>query len=124
MQQCRSGSVGQQWHEALDPALDGRVVDLHAAFGEQFLDVAVGEAETEVPADRQDDHVGWEAESRRTKIAGRAERGRRVLIATVCRLRARSPQMQQCPATWATIRGMPIEPEHCYGSWNSTGPPG
>jgi hypothetical protein len=31
--------------------------------GEQFLDVAAGEAETQVPADGNDDDVGWEAEA-------------------------------------------------------------
>jgi hypothetical protein len=37
-----SGSVGQQAREATHPPLDGDVVDLDAAFGEEFLDVAVG----------------------------------------------------------------------------------
>jgi hypothetical protein len=41
------------------------VVDLDAAFGEQLLDVAVGQAEAQVPADRQHDHIGWEAEALR-----------------------------------------------------------
>jgi hypothetical protein len=39
------------------------VVNLDAALGEQFFDVAVGEAETQVPADGNDDDVGWEAEA-------------------------------------------------------------
>jgi hypothetical protein len=39
------------------------VVDLHAALGEEFLEVAVGQAEAQVPADRQHDHIGWEAEA-------------------------------------------------------------
>ncbi len=35
------GGVGQQRREALDPPVDGDVVDLDPALGEQFLDVAV-----------------------------------------------------------------------------------
>jgi len=39
------------------------VVNFNAAFGEQFYDVSVREAEAEVPADGQDDHVGREPEA-------------------------------------------------------------
>jgi len=45
------GSVGREWRESLHPPIDGDVVDLNAAFGEQFLDVAVGEAKAQIPAD-------------------------------------------------------------------------
>jgi len=58
-----AGGVGQQGREALDPAVDGDVVNFNAAFGEQFYDVSVREAEAEVPADGQDDHVGREPEA-------------------------------------------------------------
>jgi hypothetical protein len=34
------------------------VVDLDAAFGEEFLDVAIGQAEPEVPANREHDDLG------------------------------------------------------------------
>jgi hypothetical protein len=57
-------SLGQQWREPLDPAVDRDVVDLDTTVGEKFLDVAVGQAEAQVPADRDDDHVGREAEAR------------------------------------------------------------
>jgi len=57
------GSLGQQGREALDPPVDGDVVDLHAAFGQQLLDVAVRQAVTQVPAHRQHDHIGREAEA-------------------------------------------------------------
>ena len=56
--------VGQQRREPQHPPVDGDVVDLDAALGEQFLDIAIGQAEAQVPAHRQHDHVGWEAESR------------------------------------------------------------
>jgi len=39
------------------------VVDLDTALGQQLFDVAVGEAEAQVPADRQHDHVRWEPEA-------------------------------------------------------------
>jgi hypothetical protein len=39
------------------------VVDLDAALGQQLLDVAVGEAEAQIPADRYDNDIGWEAEA-------------------------------------------------------------
>jgi transposase IS116/IS110/IS902 family protein len=53
--------VGQQRREPLHPPVDGDVVDLDAALGQQLLDVAVGEAEAQVPADRNDD--AWDAET-------------------------------------------------------------
>jgi hypothetical protein len=39
------------------------VVDLETALGEQLLDVAIGQAEAQIPADRDDDDVGREAEA-------------------------------------------------------------
>jgi hypothetical protein len=45
------------------------VVDLDAALGEQLLEVAIRQAEPQVPADRDDDDVGWEPE------AGEGDRG-------------------------------------------------
>ena len=46
------------------------VVDLDAALGEQLFDVAVRQAEAQVPTDGQDDHVGWEAEPSERRTAG------------------------------------------------------
>jgi hypothetical protein len=37
------GGVGQQRGKSLHPAVDRDVVDLDAAFGEEFLDIAVGQ---------------------------------------------------------------------------------
>jgi transcriptional regulator with XRE-family HTH domain len=53
------GGLGQQRREALDPAVDGGVVDLDATLGEQLLDIAVGQREAQVPPHRQHDHVWW-----------------------------------------------------------------
>ena len=55
--------IGQQWREPLHPAVDGHMVDLDAALGEEFFDVAVGQAEAQVPANRDDDHLRREAEA-------------------------------------------------------------
>jgi hypothetical protein len=38
------------------------VIDLDAPFDQQFFNVAVGEIEPEVPADRDHDHLGGEPE--------------------------------------------------------------
>jgi hypothetical protein len=39
-----AGGLGQQWREALDPPVDAGVVDLDAALGEEFFEVAVRQA--------------------------------------------------------------------------------
>jgi hypothetical protein len=39
------------------------MVRLDTSLAEEFLDVAVGQAEAQVPADSQHDHIGWEAEA-------------------------------------------------------------
>ena len=91
----RPGGVGQQGREPQHPAVDGDVVDLDPAFGQQFLDVAVGQAETQLPADGEDDHIGWEAEAGnggpRSGSTARAA-GSHTSSLTA---RTRSPPMQQ-----------------------------
>jgi hypothetical protein len=57
------GGLGQQRREAQDPAVDGDVVDLDAAFDQELFDVTVGQAVAQVPADRDGDDLGWEAEA-------------------------------------------------------------
>jgi hypothetical protein len=71
------GGIGQQRCEPLDPAVDRDMVDLDAALGEQLFDVAIGQAEAQIPADRNDDDVGREAETGE----GGACRGRRAQVA-------------------------------------------
>jgi hypothetical protein len=46
------------------------MVDLDAALGEEFFDVAVGQAEAQLPADRNDDDIGWEAEPANVERGG------------------------------------------------------
>jgi hypothetical protein len=70
-------SLGQQRREPQHQAVDADVVDLDAAFGQQFFDVAVGQAIGQVPADGDDDGVGREAEAGegRPRNGSRAEGG-------------------------------------------------
>jgi hypothetical protein len=60
---ARPGGFGEQAREPLHPSVDGDVVNLDTALAEQFLDVPLGEAKPEVPANCQHDHVGWEAKA-------------------------------------------------------------
>jgi hypothetical protein len=53
------------------------VVDLDAALGEQLLDIAVGQVEAQIPADRKDDDLGREAEAGKAGRTTGAGRGRR-----------------------------------------------
>jgi hypothetical protein len=59
---AESGGVDQQRSEPLHPAIDRNVVDIDTALGQQFLDIAVGQAIPEVPAHRHHDHIRREAE--------------------------------------------------------------
>ncbi len=54
---CGLGELGR---EPLDPPVSRHVIDLDAAFGEEFLHIAVGEAEPQIPPDRQGDDLGRE----------------------------------------------------------------
>ena len=62
-----AGSLGS---ESLDPAVDGDVIHFDASFSEEFFNVSVGESVSEVPADGEHDHFGWEpiASERRTVL--------------------------------------------------------
>jgi hypothetical protein len=69
-----SCGIGELRREPLDPPVDRDVVDLGPALGQQVLDVPVGEAEPQVPADRQGDDFGWEpvpGEGRARRPAGK-----------------------------------------------------
>jgi hypothetical protein len=46
------GRVGEHRCEPLHPSVHGDVIHLDATFGEQLLDIAVGQAEPKVPAHR------------------------------------------------------------------------
>ncbi len=55
---CGLGELGS---EPLNPPVHRHVIDLDAAFGQELFDVPVGQAEPQVPADRQRDDFGREA---------------------------------------------------------------
>src|SRR6266540_3144944 len=63
--------LGELGCEPVHPPVDAHVVDLDASFGQELLHVPVGEAEAQVPPDRQGDDVGREA------IPGEGRGGRR-----------------------------------------------
>jgi hypothetical protein len=44
------------------------VIDLNTTLDQQFLNVAVGQVEPQVPADRDDDHLGREPESSKRRL--------------------------------------------------------
>ena len=52
--------------------MDADVVGLDPALGEQFLDVAVGPPEAQVPADREDDDVWGETKTREADLVAGA----------------------------------------------------
>ena len=63
--------------EALDPAVQGDVVDEDAAVGEHQLEVAVADREPEAPAHRPQDHLGREAEATERPGVGHGRCSRR-----------------------------------------------
>ena len=100
----RPSGVGQQRREPQHPAVDRDVVDLDPALGQQLLDVAVGQAEAQLPADREDDDIKVEAE------AGKGgPRSGRARVASShpgsLAARTRSPRMQQYRTGRPGVRG-------------------
>jgi hypothetical protein len=51
------GRLDELGREPLDPPIDGDVVHGDAALGQQFLDVPVRQAITQLPTDRDRDHL-------------------------------------------------------------------
>jgi hypothetical protein len=67
----RPRCVDDQRGETLHPPVDGDVINVDAAFGEELSDISVRQAVAEVPPDGQQDHVRREPESgkrRRSKV--------------------------------------------------------
>jgi hypothetical protein len=58
-----AGRVSEQRREPLQPPIHGDVIDLNAALGQQFLDVAVRRAVAQVPAHRHRDDLGGKPEA-------------------------------------------------------------
>ncbi len=93
----RLGRVDQQGCEPLHPLIEGDVVDLDATLGEKLFEVPVGQPLPQIPAHRQQDHLGWETESsearrhphRRSRTASALHRA--TLTATVRCVNATEP---------------------------------
>jgi hypothetical protein len=93
----------------LDATVEAEVLDLIAALRQEFFNVAVGQAEAQVPADRNDDDIGWEAEAvergaRRDPLA----RWRVVLMVESLR-RTTSRPTHQSPMTSSASNRVPID---------------
>jgi transposase len=108
------GGVGKQWREPQHPPVDGDVVDLDATLDEQLLDVAVGQAEAQVPPDRQHDYIRREAEpgeggARGYRLAGAVSgsHGRSVSARTTSRPTQQSPGKslaEEVAGLWRAVR--------------------
>ena len=55
------GGLSELGGEPMNPPVHRHVIDLDAALGEELLHVPVGQAEPQVPPDRQGDDLGREA---------------------------------------------------------------
>jgi hypothetical protein len=99
-----SGGLGEQRREPLHPPEDGDVVDLDTAFGEQFFDVAEGQAERRYQRTASTITSGGKQKPAKADRGTVAGRGRQGLMTTVCLLKSRSQQMQQCRVSDWTSR--------------------
>jgi hypothetical protein len=46
---ARPGRVDHQWRKVLHPSVQGDVIHLYPSFGQELLDVAIGQAEPQIP---------------------------------------------------------------------------
>jgi len=94
----RPGRLDHQRREPLHPPIERHVVDLDATLGEKLFKVTVGQPVPQVPAHRQQDHLGRETEaSEPRRHRHRRPDGRRVRFieppsSSVC-----DPSTQQSP---------------------------
>jgi hypothetical protein len=49
------GRVGEEWRGALNPPVDGDVIDLDATLAEELFDVAVGQPVPQISPNGEDD---------------------------------------------------------------------
>ena len=67
----RPSRVNQQRREALHPPLDGDVINLDTAFGEQLFNITVREPISQIPAHRQQDHIRGNPETNKRRTIKR-----------------------------------------------------
>jgi hypothetical protein len=80
----RPGGVSEQRGEPLHPPVDGDVIDLDPALGQQFLHIPIGQAVAQIPADRHRDHFRRNRNPANAdrSTCGRVARGRRTCPAS------------------------------------------
>jgi hypothetical protein len=91
-----ASGLGQQRRKPLHPPIDRHVVDLDTTLGEQLLDISVGQAEAQVPADGEHDDVGREAEASKDRSRKRTWASAAASHTSSLAASTRSPGMQQC----------------------------
>jgi hypothetical protein len=57
------GGLDELGREPLDPPVDGDVINGDATLSQQLLDVPLGQAVAQVPADRDRNHLRWKPEA-------------------------------------------------------------
>jgi hypothetical protein len=101
------GGLGQQRREAQHPPVDGDVVDLDTAFDQEFFDVAVRQAEAEIPAHRDEITSGGKRKPAKADRGTGVRRGRWVLMPPVSpqprRRSQRNSPVQRNNATVDTV---------------------
>jgi hypothetical protein len=65
---ARPRSFNELAGETLHPPVDGHVINGHTALGQQLLDIPIRQAISQVPADRDRDHLPREPEPAKTEI--------------------------------------------------------
>jgi|SRR6185437_15201955 hypothetical protein len=60
---ARPRSFNELAGESLYPSVDGHMIDGDAALGQQLLDIAIGQAISQIRADRDRDHLPREPET-------------------------------------------------------------
>jgi hypothetical protein len=65
----RPSGLDQHRRESLYPPVQRDVVDLDPSLGEELLEVAIGQAEAQIPAHRQQDHLRREPEAGESRRA-------------------------------------------------------
>ena len=68
----RPGRVRKERREALHPPVHGHMIDLDPTLGQQLLDIAIRQAEPQIPTHRKHDHLRREPKAleRRTRDYG------------------------------------------------------
>jgi hypothetical protein len=105
-----SGCLRELRREPLDPPVDAHVVDLDTSLRQEFLDVPVGQAEPQVPADGQGDDLGREPIARERGTRGWA--GTRVSVRSHSASLSDGSEGDQCNiASEPAVERLPLDAE-------------